>query len=163
MPLFSPKRTPQLILTDLKMEVVKSLTKTYDLVTLPVYRKFGRTNSTKYPQVQGIRTASGSWTRADEDDHPIAFDEYETVAHLTLQTNDKYEDRNAFGYRKIFKKENVLGKAYTMKLLANEYTWITHRDMKVRIKQLIKGLTGIGIRPKDKVSVFMETRLVSHS
>lgn len=144
------------------MQVVKSLTKTYDFVTLPVYRKFGRDNSGKGSHVQGIRkNNNGAWSRADEDDHAPAFDDYETLAHLTIGSNDKYPHRNAFGYRKILKKENVPGKAYCMKMLANEYTWMTHREMSGRVHQLMKGLIGIGIKAKDRVSVFLDTRIVS--
>jgi hypothetical protein len=146
------------------MEVVKTLTKTYDFVTLPVYRKFGRSGSHTHRkgEVQAVRENNNdAWTRVDNDCHEEAFDNFESIAHLTLESNEKFGNKDVFGHRNLIKKEKALGKNYFIKQLANDYTWITHSEMKNRIDNLMKGLIGIGIRPKDKVSVFMETRLVS--
>ena len=131
------------------------------LLLYPVYRKFGRAQACKKEQIQAIRSNNNdAWTRVDNGNHREAFEEFESIAHLTLQSNEKFSKKNVFGYRNLLKKEKALGKNYFMKQLAPEYTWINHREMKQRVDQLIRGLIGIGIKPNDNVSVFMETRLV---
>ena len=143
------------------MEILKTMVKVYDFVSLPFYPKSGHDQQQEKQAKQGIKCNKGNiWTRVNDERQREAFPYFESLAHLTLECNDRFADKNVLGYRKLLKKETSPETGFIVKQLAPEYTWISHRDMGHRLHRLTKGLIGIGIKPKQKVAVFMETRMV---
>jgi long-chain acyl-CoA synthetase len=142
------------------MELVKAFTRIYDFITLPVYSLFAHDHSPKPGPIQAVRGQDNdTWTRLESDNLPEIYEDYESIAHLVLDSNNKYPDQNVYGFRKLLRKQKTTGNKPPLKLLAPEYTWIKHRELRTRIDRLVGGLIRIGVQPKHRVAIFMETRL----
>lgn len=142
------------------MEAFKALSKVYTGLTLPLYYPFTRDASLKEKTAPTTRAkrVGDTWTRVDDEDHEDVVPVYESIAHLMKEFCTTKQDKRAIGYRKILKKETSSGGRVKV-MLEPEFTFLNRRQMDTRIQNIMKGLVKHGVRPKDRVSIFMETRM----
>lgn len=147
--------------------VIKSLISIYDFVTYPFYVVFCRPEKlrSKINRHRVYQTnpkdPESPWISSDPVLPSLAtecrtFDEFIPLAAKT------YGNRRCFGYRKLLeKKKKVLddGKVITMKRLENTYNWFSYNEVNEKIGHISNGLLLSGVKSKDRVIIFMETRM----
>ena len=140
------------------MEVFKAASKVYTAVTFPLYYPFTRDPTIKKTAEKQKAIRNGdTWTRIDDKFHNDVIPAHESIAHLIQDYCSKEQEKEAIGYRKILKKEKTDGRVKVF--LAPEFTWLNRRQYDDRINKIMAGLISVGVMPKDKVSIFMETRI----
>lgn len=55
-------------------------------------------------------------------------------------------------------EEQADGKSFK-KLILGDYKWITYREMDQKLDLIGKGLMSLGVRPRQNVVIFAETRM----
>jgi len=70
-------------------------------------------------------------------------------------------DKTCFAYRKVLNEELVKGDDGKMikKYALSDYHWITYGDLDIRIDNIARGLLVNGVKPRDVVLIFAETRI----
>lgn len=153
-------------MSNLGVETIKGLINLYDIVTYPVYYAIQQPWKTKR-KINSIRAVQedpsdpySPWIRIGEQPRCLA-EGCESIDQLMRKCIKTYYNRNALGYRKILKEERTVhsdGRVFYKKSLEPTYTWLTYGEIDVRIDNIMRGLLLNGIKPGDKVIIFMETR-----
>jgi len=89
--------------------------------------------------------------------HPVNMDTMEKVARWLVS---KYNEKQCLGTRLLLGEEKVNnndGKSIT-KLIQGEYVWITYSDLERLSRSFARGLVERGVKPRDKVCIFADTR-----
>jgi len=90
--------------------------------------------------------------KADED--------AQTLPELLKRSAERFRDNACFGTRPVMLKEmikdNVSGREFE-KLTLGPYEWETYNVVYERVKNFGKGLLKSGLKPGDRIAIFMET------
>lgn len=73
---------------------------------------------------------------------------------------DKFGDKQCLGTREIIDEEDELqpnGRVFK-KYVLGQYQWKSYNDIKEIAANLSKGLLKLGLKPKDTIAIFAETR-----
>ncbi|XP_028967685.1 long-chain-fatty-acid--CoA ligase 4 [Galendromus occidentalis] len=149
--------------------VVKTLTYTYDLATLPFYTvlqrpwKTWRNRFTVFAAVDDVPNASpaGPWSRRVDRINEAVFEGMETVDQLTRKAVKQYADEVCFGWREAFgeeEEEQPDGKVF-IKQLQGDYQWMSYREFDEKVDLVGRGLMSLGVRPRQNVCILAETRM----
>lgn len=149
------------------MEVLKTAVSVYDIVTYPAYFVIQRP-WVERRKIEAIRAKQedpsdpySSWTRVGTPP-PCLADECETIDDVLRASIRVYGDNKCLGVRRVLKEEmeeQPDGKVFNKKILAPQYEWLTYRQVDIRIDNVSRGLLFHGIKPGDRVIIFMETRM----
>ena len=86
----------------------------------------------------------------------------ETIDELVRKCIKAHYNYRCMGYRKVIKEERTVqpdGRVFYKKALEPHYTWLTYGQVDERIDNIMRGLLLNGIKPGDRVTIFMETRM----
>lgn len=89
------------------------------------------------------------------------FDGITTVDQLTRRAIKRFKDRRCLGTRQVIGEEDELqkdGKTFR-KLDLGDYQWMTFQDLHDALERLGKAFLSMGIRPKQNVVIFADTRI----
>lgn len=149
------------------MEVIKTAISVYDIVTYPAYFVIQRPWIER-GKISAIRAEQedpsdqySSWVRVGTPP-PCLADDCETIDDVLRACIKNYSDQKCMGVRKVLKEETEEqpdGKVFTKKILAPQYEWFTYRQVDTRIDDVCRGLLFHGVKPGDRVIIFMETRM----
>ncbi|XP_015787043.1 long-chain-fatty-acid--CoA ligase 4 [Tetranychus urticae] len=96
---------------------------------------------------------------------PLEFDrqvlESPTIAHWFDTMTAKFGDSNCMGSRPVLsecEEKQANGKILKKYLLADDYFFISYKQVKDKVKQIGDGLSLNGVKAGDKVVLFSETR-----
>lgn len=148
-------------------EVVKGIISLYDIVTYPVYfitqqpwKKTRAMHAVRAVQ-ENPEDPYSPWVRIGKA--PVCLAEgCETIDEMMRKCIKTYYNRNAFGYRRILAEEKVVqndGRVFYKRSLEPKYTWFTYGEVDKRIDNIMRGILLNGIKPGDRVVIFMETRM----
>lgn len=154
-------------MSTLPLEALKGVINLYDIITYPVYyltqqpwKKVAKMNAVRAVQEDPSDPYS-PWIRVGKAPTCLA-EGCETIDELLRKCIKTYYNRNAFGYRKILKEEKVIqndGRTFYKRALEPKYTWLTYGEIDKRIDDIMRGILINGIKPGDRVVIFMETRM----
>ena len=151
----------------LGLGVIKNIVRAYDIVTYPIYFVAQRPwiLRQKYHEVRAVQEDPSdpysSWVRVGERPKTI-IEDCETIDQIMRRCIETYKTRKCMGYRKVLKEEfqpQPDGKVFLKKTLAPDYTWLTYSQVGERIDAISRGLLLAGVKPGDKLIIFMETRM----
>jgi len=148
------------------MGLIKTIVCLYDVVTLPVYFLAQKpwevrrlSNQTKAVQ-KNERDPYSPWVRiGGENKHFIKG--CSTAHELFNESIKRFGERQCLGKREVFREEDERqkdGKNFR-KLILGDYNWYTYRDIDKRIEDIGRGLLSIGVKPRETIMIFAETRL----
>jgi len=157
--------------SDMVLGLVKFIIHVYGLITLPFYflyyRCFKPRDAIEMTKARFVSTSSNEITykavpyhsRYTEEmmKHPDNMDTMEKVARWLVT---KYNERQCLGTRLLLGEEKVNnndGKS-TTKFIQGEYIWITYSDLERLSRSFARGLLERGVKPRDKVCIFADTR-----
>ncbi|OQR79866.1 long-chain-fatty-acid--CoA ligase 4-like [Tropilaelaps mercedesae] len=89
------------------------------------------------------------------------FDGITTMDQLIRMAIEKFNDRKCLGSREVFSEEEEkqpdgrVFKKYTL----GEYRWLRYREVNEKIDLIAAGLLQTGIKPRQNLAIFAETRL----
>lgn len=121
-----------------------------------------------------IQTKDGprhEWQRSWEPASPKSpFSSCKTFAEMSNLAVKLHKTKRCFGHRPVLSQsvsKSSDGRVIKLKNLAAEYKWTTFDEADKRINMIIKSLVSVGVMPKDKVVLILETRtewtLVAHA
>ena len=149
------------------MEVVKTAVSVYDIVTYPAYFVIQKPwiERRKIKAVRAVQENPNdpysSWVRVGNPP-PCLADDCETIDDVLRASIKMYSDQRCMGVREVLKEEREEqpdGKVFIKKILAPQYEWFTYKQVDARIDDVSRGLLFHGIKPGDRVIIFMETRM----
>ena len=147
--------------------LVKGIVSVYDILTYPIYFVIQRPwiQRRLFNEVRAVQedpsNPYSSWVRIGERPKMI-IEDCQTIDQIMRKCIETYTSRNCMGYRKVLKEDyepQVDGKIFLKKTLAPEYTWLTYGEVGERIDYISRGLLLAGVKPGDKLIIFMETRM----
>lgn len=147
-------------------KVFKFFATGYDVITFPIYYPFARNpKSKRASKIRGRQEDPSDpyspWIRVGSTEESIV-DGCNTVDDLTRKFVQKYGDKRCMGIRKTTGKDVIAssdGRKMIKKMFDPEYTWYTYHQVDQRIESIMRGLISHGIKQKDYVVIFMETRM----
>ena len=149
------------------LETVKALVNLYDIASYPVYyavqrpRKVLRKRNAVRAVQEDPSDPYSPWVRLGTPPVSLA-DGCETIDEMMRKCIKTYFNRNCLGHRKILQEERIVqadGKVFYKRSLEPEYTWLSYGQVDTRINNIMRGLLANGVKPGDKVVIFMETRM----
>lgn len=152
---------------EISINAVKSIVRVYDILTYPLYYAVQRPwiKSRKFSEVRAVQEDPSdpysSWVRVGERPKMI-IEDCETIDQIMRKCIETYTDKRCMGFRKVLKEEyqpQPDGKVFLKKTLADDYTWLSYTQVGERIDCISRGLLLSGVKPGDKVIIFMETRM----
>ncbi|CAG2111382.1 unnamed protein product [Medioppia subpectinata] len=151
-----------------RLALIKGLVYSYDALTLPVYTlaqrpwRRRRANRRRKARPLDSTTAYSAWVRDAEhrvsDTHFTATSE--TVAELFERSVRQYGSKECVGYRPVLAEEDERqpdGKVFRRRLL-DDYRYLSYNEVDAMVDVAAKGLLALGVRPKDLVVIYAETR-----
>ncbi|XP_022651193.1 long-chain-fatty-acid--CoA ligase 4-like [Varroa destructor] len=146
---------------------LKAASACYDVLTLPIYTLMQRPwNEWKnrrlvysVPLNPGQPLPSGM-KRAISRNKGV-LDGITTMDQLMRRAIEKFADRKCFGSREVFAEDEETqpdGKIFK-KYTLGEYRWLKFREVDEKINHIASGLFQTGIRSRQNVAVFAETRI----
>lgn len=139
----------------------------YNAITFPVFllldrpQKFRRQiKSPRSLKVSDNKWISAATSRSDP------MHGFLTAAHLFEAIGSLYDGKRCLGFRNVLEINHVdqspgqSGKpgSIVKKRLADEYTWMSYREVDLVVQEMIRGYSCHGIRAGDKVLLALETR-----
>jgi len=91
---------------------------------------------------------------------PTIYDGKRTVDEVFALTVKKNSNRRCLGTRELLSEEDIKqpdGKVHK-KAVYGKYQWQTFTEVYERIKKVADGLALIGMKPKQKIAIFLETK-----
>ncbi|RWS01830.1 long chain fatty acid CoA ligase-like protein, partial [Dinothrombium tinctorium] len=149
------------------MNALKSSIFVYDLVTLPLYYIFQRPWR-KRRRAKAIRATSSRENDPSSIWRPVGkakqniTDNCDLVDAYFKRMVKIYGSKRCLGVRDTVHEEEEVqsdGKVFKKKILAPNYRWYTYSQIDKRIDDVTRGLLLSGVKPKEKVIIFAETRL----
>lgn len=149
------------------LELVKNVVRIYDAITYPVYFVVQRPwiKTRKYDAIRAVQedpsNPYSAWVRVGKPPEMI-IDKCRTIDEIMRTCIEAYRDRDCMGFRKVLEEMEELqadGKVHIKRRLAPEYTFLTYSQVNQRIDHIMRGLLLSGVRPGDKMIIFMETRM----
>ncbi|XP_028967127.1 long-chain-fatty-acid--CoA ligase 4 [Galendromus occidentalis] len=146
--------------------LLRTLNFTYDLATLPFYTLF----QMPWRQAQARRKSFSvqldpsdpySPWKAKNTWEPEFFEGITTVDQLTRRAVKRFSDKRCLGTRQVFREEietQKNGKTFK-KLDLGDYQWMTFKEMDDALERLGRGFMSMGVRPKQNVVIFADTRI----
>ncbi len=147
--------------------IIQILVNLYDVITFPVYyfiqkpwERFNRANKVRATH-EKCGDPYSPWVRVGlpPKHYLLACKTIPEAQQKSLQMNGR--DRLCLGFRQILAEEEEKqpnGKIFK-KWKLTDYQWLTIGEVDERIGQIARGLLVIGVKPKDNVLIFAETRL----
>ncbi len=149
--------------------LIKCLVCIYDSITYPVYYWVQKPWISVQKSLQikakqlNPKNPYSSWTCVHNDvipkDHFIT--KCKTVSELFLKSVEFFGEKQCFGFRPILGQNEIKqsdGKIIRKQVLG-DYQWFSYREVDERVENIASGLLWSGVRPKDIVLIFAETRL----
>ncbi|XP_054165774.1 long-chain-fatty-acid--CoA ligase 4-like [Oppia nitens] len=102
------------------------------------------------------------WIRTTKSKRKISLiDKCSTVSQLFDKTTVVYKDKHSFGCRQVLQvdEEKQEDGRIFKKLVLDDYKWFTCQEISEKVDFTSKGFLAIGIKPKDVVMIFADTRL----
>ena len=92
----------------------------------------------------------------------VELEEYkiDTIDKLVALAIKKHGDRKCLGAREVrgvYEVEDDFGKPLK-KYDLGEYKWLTYSEVGAEAEKLCRGLSALGLKPRDRIGVFAETR-----
>lgn len=90
----------------------------------------------------------------------VDFPGLDTLDKLFDAAVKKFPEHDCLGTRERLSEENEVqanGKVFK-KLILGEYRWLSYEDVGQRVNSFGRGLSALGLKPKDKIAIFCETR-----
>ena len=149
------------------LEAVKALINLYDICTYPFYYLYQKPWKVlkKRNAIRAVQEDPSDpyspWVRVGTPPVSLA-DGCFTIDEMMRKCIKTYYNRKCLGYRKILREERIVqsdGRVHYKRALEPNYTWFTYGQVDIRINNLMRGLLLNGIKPGDKVIIFMETRM----
>ena len=149
------------------IELIKNIVRIYDTITYPIYFAVQRPwiKKRKYERTRAVQEDPSNpyscWVRVGQPPEMI-IDKCTTIDEIMRTCIEEYKDRNCMGYRKVLEEIEELqpdGKIHIKKRLAPEYTFLSYRQVGERLDHIMRGLLLSGVKPGDKLIIFMETRM----
>ena len=149
------------------LELIKNIVRVYDTLTYPIYFVVQRpwVKKRKYDRTRAVQEDPSNpyscWVRVGQPPEMI-IDKCTTIDEIMRTCIEEYKDRNCMGYRKVLEEIEELqpdGKIHIKKRLAPEYTFLSYRQVGERLDHIMRGLLLSGVKPGDKLIIFMETRM----
>jgi len=147
--------------------IIKVLVILYDVISYPIYYLIQRPweKLEKANRVRARREKSGDlnspWVRigVPPKHYVLGCKTIPEVQRKSLQMNGR--DRPSLGFRQILAEEEE--KQPNGKILKkwklSDYQWLTIGEVDERIGNIARGLLVNGVKPRDNVLIFAETRL----
>ncbi|CAG2163056.1 unnamed protein product [Oppiella nova] len=113
--------------------------------------------SSESPGSPWIRLRAQTKTRIKSN----LLDECSSVPQLFSKVMQKFKDKHCFGFRQVLHEEEQKqsdGKVFK-KIVLSDYQWLSCEEINNRVEYMSKGFLSIGIKPKDIVMIFADTRL----
>jgi long-chain acyl-CoA synthetase len=144
------------------------MTKVYDTLTLPVYaalqqpwKRIAEHEAPKGILLDKEKMIYGTLTPTAALHREIDACNVDTMEKIFAHACAKHEKMNCLGVRDIISEEEVedpqTGKMIK-KYQLGDYKWNSYYDTGVEAKNLSVGILSLGIKPKEKIAVFAETR-----
>lgn len=149
------------------VELVKNIMSIVNFITFPFFYLYQRpwVMKQKYDRVRAVQEDPSdpysSWVRVGKPPEMI-IDKCKTIDEIMRKCIDYYGDRHCMGYRQLLEEipeRQPDGKVFVKKRLANEYTFLSYRQVSIRMDHIMRGLLLSGVKPGDKLIFFMETRM----
>lgn len=147
--------------------LIKNIINVYDVLTYPIYYIVQKPwiKKQKYDRIRAVQedpsNPYSSWVRVGEPPEMI-IDKCTTIDEIMRTCFDVYKNRPCMGYRQVLEEiEEVQsdGKVHIKKRLAPEYTFLSYSQVSERLDHIMRGLLLSGVKPLDKLIIFMETRM----
>ncbi|XP_019395959.1 PREDICTED: long-chain-fatty-acid--CoA ligase 4 isoform X2 [Crocodylus porosus] len=90
----------------------------------------------------------------------IDFPGADTLDKLFEHAVTKFGKKDCLGTREILSEENEMqpnGKVFK-KLILGNYQWLNYEEVHQRVKHFGSGLAALGLKPKNTIAIFCETR-----
>lgn len=73
----------------------------------------------------------------------------------------RYSSRRCLGARKVLHEREIVGDdgRRLTKLELGDYSWMTYKQVEGRVHAFAKGMRALGIKPRERVCIFAETRM----
>ncbi|XP_021949615.1 long-chain-fatty-acid--CoA ligase 4 isoform X2 [Folsomia candida] len=148
--------------------ILRAMTLLYDVLTFPIYlisqKPWRRLRDHKESKAQLISSKEGVTFRATTPISKIHI-EMENGGIDTLTKMFSYAVRRngtkrCLGTRELFAEEEEMqknGKVFK-KFAMGDYVWRSYNDVDTLAENFGKGLRSLGLKPKDKIGIFAETR-----
>lgn len=143
--------------------VIRLLVCLYNVISVPIFllldRPFRLWRQVRSPRSRQV--ADNKWVAvATSLTDPMRG--FRTAAQLFQSLGSKYGDRKCLGYRQVLEIEHVSNPGSTAKIvrkrLADEYTWLSYREVDSTVQNMMRGFSSHGIQSGDKVLLALETR-----
>ncbi|CAG2180890.1 unnamed protein product, partial [Oppiella nova] len=154
---------------DISLALIKAVVSCYDVITYPIYfwaqKPWKRLEESSRPKARPLDPSSpySAWTRISDrspsEGHFIA--ECRTVDELFARAVRHFGAKQCFGCRHVIAEEDERqsdGKVFR-KLVLSDYRFFSYDEMEARVQTTACGLLALGVRPKQNVVIFAETRL----
>ncbi|XP_076338573.1 fatty acid CoA ligase Acsl3-like [Tachypleus tridentatus] len=152
--------------TTIVISILKTLVLVYDIVSLPFYfvlqkpwEKWMKTSVWSKHQIPG--NVFSPLVRVDDDNTEPPLQGVKTVDELFRSSVKRYGTTKCFGTREVRGSEEEVqqdGKIFK-KLILGVYKWMTYEEADKKVELTGKGLMAVGIRPRQNVVIFAETRV----
>ncbi|CAG7724601.1 unnamed protein product [Allacma fusca] len=151
------------------IQALTFMTKTFDVLTLPLYavlhqpwKKQALNRGKKAVLVDEARQEWGSREVFVKSPIHEEFDQFniDTLDKLFTRAIEKHGDRKCLGSREVLgvhEVEDHMGKL-VKKYDLGEYNWLTYTDLKNVTSKLNQGMRHLGLKPKQRIAIFAETR-----
>ena len=139
----------------------------YDIVTLPIYALFQKPwrKRSKQNKIKAKRLIESDptsfYTRVGVPPNSI-LNEFSTIDELFINSCQKHGDKKCFGVRPCFFQQQTTennNKALIKRQFASDYKWYTYSEINKKMDNLMKGFILHGIKARDIVVIFLETRM----
>ncbi|XP_022690631.1 long-chain-fatty-acid--CoA ligase 4-like [Varroa jacobsoni] len=151
----------------LAVGLIRMLSFAYDIVTLPVYTIIQRpwrqsfARSTLYAAPLKPGDPQSPWAPVTVPDYEI-FKGITTVDQLIRRAIALYGDKECLGTRWVLAEENEVqpnGKVFKKLRLASDYKFITYKQFDELLDLTGRGFLALGVRPRQNVAIFADTRI----
>ncbi|CAG2109358.1 unnamed protein product [Medioppia subpectinata] len=109
---------------------------------------------------------SGAWVnvnhhRSAEDKRRQIVDRSANMAQLFARIVGQYSRNRCFGYRPLLAEDHAIQPDghVLRKFTLNDYQWLTYEEVNSRIAGVAAGLRAIGVKRRDVVCIYADTRL----
>lgn len=151
----------------------KTLALVYDVITLPFFltiqRPWTKLSRATRPRAKLERPHDpySSWVREHQlprrsvDLKQLTLPDFVSIGQHFSQVLSEHGNKRCYGYREVLGQEDEKqpnGKVFKKLILADEYTWVTGEETNKQIEDLAGGLWSNGVRARDKVVLWAESR-----
>lgn len=138
----------------------------YNAITIPVFLLLDRPLAfrRKIQSPRSLKVSDSKWVAASAS-RSDPMREFSTAAHLFQSVGSFYDGKRCLGYRNVLDINHVSSPGSTgkpgsivKKRLADEYSWMSYREVDIVVQEMIRGFSCHGIEAGDKVLLALETR-----